>query len=98
MTISIVHDFTTWTKAALVPPIDEYLHFTPSGERYRPILFINDYWNLNKDYVPLNETVGTSGQLFSVLVVLVDQFSCDLQMKVYLAVLRWCVLCLNMLF
>ncbi|KAF0287196.1 Cleft lip and palate transmembrane protein 1 [Amphibalanus amphitrite] len=57
MTISIVHDFTTWTKAALVPPIDEYIHFTPSGERYRPILFINDYWNLNKDYMPINDTM-----------------------------------------
>ncbi|XP_037090687.1 cleft lip and palate transmembrane protein 1 homolog [Pollicipes pollicipes] len=57
MTVSLVHDFTTWTRAALVPPIDEYLQFTPSGERYRPILFINDYWNLNKDYFPLNDTM-----------------------------------------
>jgi len=56
-TVSMVHDFTTWTRAALVPPIDDYVHFTPAGDRYRPILFVNDYWNLNRDYFPLNETL-----------------------------------------
>lgn len=31
------------------------LVFNADGDYY-PILYFNDYWNLNKDYMPLNES------------------------------------------
>merc|ERR1711997_745012 len=36
---------------------DEFVEFTPSFANYKPILYMNDYWNLNKDYQPINDTV-----------------------------------------
>ena len=30
------------------PPIDEFVEFTPSLQNYKPIFYINNYWNLNK--------------------------------------------------
>jgi len=41
------------------PPLDEFVEFTPSMQNYKPILYLNDYWNLNKEYMPINETVKT---------------------------------------
>ena len=41
------------------PPLDEFVEFTPSFVNYKPILYMNDYWNLNKDYTPINDTVKT---------------------------------------
>ncbi len=37
--------------------MDEFVEFTPSYQNYKPILYLNDYWNLNKEYMPINETV-----------------------------------------
>lgn len=37
--------------------MDEFIEFTPSLQHYKPILYLNDYWNLKKDYQPINETV-----------------------------------------
>eukprot|EP00096_Caligus_rogercresseyi_P005412 TRINITY_DN2081_c0_g2_i2.p1 TRINITY_DN2081_c0_g2~~TRINITY_DN2081_c0_g2_i2.p1 ORF type:complete len:633 (-),score=222.07 TRINITY_DN2081_c0_g2_i2:1288-3186(-) len=57
MTINVVNDFTAWTPGSVPPPVDEFVEFTPSLQNYKPILYHNDYWNLNKDYFPLNDTV-----------------------------------------
>ena len=32
------------------------MEFTPSLQQYKPILWLNDYWNLNRDYMPINNT------------------------------------------
>jgi len=32
------------------------VEFTPSLQQYKPILWLNDYWNLNRDYMPINST------------------------------------------
>ena len=32
------------------------MEFTPSLQQYKPILWLNDYWNLNRDYQPINNT------------------------------------------
>lgn len=32
------------------------VEFLPDGLSYYPILFFNDYWNLNQDYMPLNSS------------------------------------------
>ena len=57
ITVNIVCDHTPWVPGQVPPPLDEFVEFTPSMQNYKPILFVNDYWNMNKDYQPLNETV-----------------------------------------
>ncbi|XP_059095522.1 putative lipid scramblase CLPTM1 [Tigriopus californicus] len=57
ITVSVVWDFTPWTPGQVPPPLDEFVEFTPSLQNYKPIMFVNDYWNLNRDYMPLNESV-----------------------------------------
>ncbi|KAK3859918.1 hypothetical protein Pcinc_034001 [Petrolisthes cinctipes] len=59
ITINLVHDFTQWTRGSVPPPLDEYIHFNGAGDRYKPITFINTYWNLMKDYRPINKTTET---------------------------------------
>lgn len=33
------------------------IHFLPGGNTYKPILYTNDFWNMQRDYQPLNNTV-----------------------------------------
>ncbi|OQV13471.1 Cleft lip and palate transmembrane protein 1-like protein [Hypsibius exemplaris] len=58
LTINLVDDRTSWTKGRAPSPLSEYLEFNAAGD-YFPILYFNDYWNLNKDYMPINETTKT---------------------------------------
>jgi len=57
ITVNIVCDHTPWVPGQVPPPLDEFVEFTPSMQNYKPILFVNDYWNMNKDYQLLNDTV-----------------------------------------
>ena len=59
ITINLVNDYTPWVPGQVPPPLDEFVEFTPSFANYKPILYLNDYWNLNKDFQPINETVKT---------------------------------------
>lgn len=59
MTINLVHDFTQWTRGVVPPPLDEYVEFTAAGDKYKPITFLNTYWNLVKDYRAINSTTKT---------------------------------------
>ena len=59
ITVNLVNDYTPWTPGQVPPPLDEFVEFTPSMQNYKPILYLNDYWNLNKEYMPINETVKT---------------------------------------
>ena len=56
ITLAFVEDYTPWQRGQIPQPLDEYVHFTDNGKSYWPILYYNDYWNLNKDYMPINET------------------------------------------
>uniref|UniRef100_A0A1I8FTN5 Cleft lip and palate associated transmembrane protein 1 n=1 Tax=Macrostomum lignano TaxID=282301 RepID=A0A1I8FTN5_9PLAT len=56
LTISLIDDHTPWTPGSLPPPLDEYVQFHPPTNEYYPILYYNDYWNLNSDYMPVNDT------------------------------------------
>jgi len=56
LTINLVDDHTPWTKNGVPPPLDEYIQFLSSSNHYYPILYFNEYWNLNKDFMPINET------------------------------------------
>jgi len=40
------------------------VEFLPDGLSYYPILYFNDYWNLNQDYMPINSS--TKSVLFSI--------------------------------
>jgi len=56
LTVNVVYDYTPWTPGQVPPPLDEFVEFTPSLQQYKPILWLNDYWNLNRDYQPINSS------------------------------------------
>uniref|UniRef100_A0AAG5CW65 Uncharacterized protein n=1 Tax=Anopheles atroparvus TaxID=41427 RepID=A0AAG5CW65_ANOAO len=56
LTINLVTDQTNWVKGSVPPPLDEYIKFLPGGQTYLPIVFCNDYWNMMRDYQPINHT------------------------------------------
>ncbi|XP_030383372.1 cleft lip and palate transmembrane protein 1 homolog [Scaptodrosophila lebanonensis] len=56
LTINLVVDQTNWAQGSVPPPLDEYVRFVDSGKTYLPIVFVNDYWNLQREYFPINHT------------------------------------------
>nr|CAH7754683.1 unnamed protein product [Callosobruchus chinensis] len=56
-TLNVVTDQTAWTYGQVPAPLDQYIKFTDDGKLYRPILFANDFWNMARDYKPLNDTL-----------------------------------------
>lgn len=56
LTLNLVTDQTNWVKGTVPQPLDEYVMFDAEGKTYYPILFINDYWNMLRDYQPINST------------------------------------------
>ncbi|XP_078287151.1 putative lipid scramblase CLPTM1 [Rhinoraja longicauda] len=59
LTVHIVDDHTSWAMGAVPPPLDQYVKFDPVSADYYPIIYFNDYWNLQKDYFPINESLDT---------------------------------------
>ncbi|XP_055519649.1 putative lipid scramblase CLPTM1 [Leucoraja erinacea] len=57
LTVHIVDDHTSWAMGAVPPPLDQYVKFDPVSADYYPIIYFNDYWNLQKDYFPINESL-----------------------------------------
>lgn len=59
MTINLIDDHTPWVKGSVPAPLDEYIDFLDKGPakgKYNPILFFNEYWNLNSEYMPINHS------------------------------------------
>lgn len=56
LTINLVTDQTNWMMGSVPPPLDEFIYFLPDGKQYKPAVFLNDYWNMMRDYVPINKT------------------------------------------
>ncbi|CAH1174120.1 unnamed protein product [Phaedon cochleariae] len=56
VTINLVTDQTLWTYGSVPPPLDQYIRFTEDGHFYKPVLFPNDFWNMARDYKPLNDS------------------------------------------
>jgi len=54
ITISICYDQTAWPRGKIPPPLDRVVHFARGG--YKPIVYLNDWWNLQSDYQPINKT------------------------------------------
>ncbi|KAG7278354.1 hypothetical protein CRUP_024599 [Coryphaenoides rupestris] len=59
LTINIVDDHTAWVKGSVPPPLDQHVKFDAVSGDYYPIVYFNDYWNLQKDYYPINDTLQT---------------------------------------
>ncbi|XP_026690404.2 putative lipid scramblase CLPTM1 [Ciona intestinalis] len=57
LTINLVDDHTPWTKGKIPSPLDKMIHFDAAGMTYEPIVYLNDYWNLLRDFTPINDTV-----------------------------------------
>jgi len=58
ITLNLVDDHTPWQKSAVPPPLNEYVEFDKVSGKYYPIIFLNDYWNLHEDYMPINSTLS----------------------------------------
>lgn len=56
ITVNVIVDQTNWVQGGVPPPLDEYVKFVQNGHTYLPIVFINDYWNLQREYFPINDT------------------------------------------
>ncbi|KAL3320641.1 Cleft lip and palate transmembrane protein 1 like protein [Cichlidogyrus casuarinus] len=56
ITINLIEDYTPWTKGSLPSPLAENVQFYEPTNQYYPIVYLNDYWNLNEDYYPINQT------------------------------------------
>ncbi|XP_076306429.1 putative lipid scramblase CLPTM1 [Tachypleus tridentatus] len=56
ITINIIDDHTAWVQGHVPPPLDEYIDFEPTTGKYYPVVFLNDYWNLMREYQPINKT------------------------------------------
>uniref|UniRef100_A0A6Q2WXP9 CLPTM1 regulator of GABA type A receptor forward trafficking n=1 Tax=Esox lucius TaxID=8010 RepID=A0A6Q2WXP9_ESOLU len=59
LTINMVDDHTPWVKGSVPPPLDQHVKFDAVSGDYYPIVYFNDYWNLQKDYYPINESLLT---------------------------------------
>ncbi|XP_054158677.1 putative lipid scramblase CLPTM1 [Oppia nitens] len=57
LTINIIDDHTPWVRGSVPVPLDEFVEFEPTTGKYYPIVYVNDYWNLMRDYMPINDTV-----------------------------------------
>lgn len=56
ITINLITDQTNWVQGAVPPPLNEFVTFLDGGHTYLPVVYYNDYWNLLRDYQPINKT------------------------------------------
>eukprot|EP00914_Ancora_sagittata_P012788 GHVO01024662.1.p1 GENE.GHVO01024662.1~~GHVO01024662.1.p1 ORF type:complete len:301 (+),score=41.14 GHVO01024662.1:65-904(+) len=57
LTINLIDDHTPWTRGSVPAPLDEFISFVDDTDFYYPVVYFNDYWNLNQDYMPINDTI-----------------------------------------
>ncbi|XP_051155513.1 putative lipid scramblase CLPTM1 [Leptopilina boulardi] len=56
-TINFVVDQTNWVPGQVPPPLNEYIEFSLGGSVYKPVVYFNDFWNMQRDYHPLNDSI-----------------------------------------
>lgn len=56
LTISLVFDRTAYTRGSIPPQLDSHYKFDANGNYY-PIMWINEFWLLRENLMPLNDTV-----------------------------------------
>ncbi|XP_024947156.1 cleft lip and palate transmembrane protein 1 homolog isoform X2 [Cephus cinctus] len=57
LTVNMITDQTAWVQGQVPPPLDEHIYFLPGGMQYKPVIYLNDFWNMQRDYQPLNDTI-----------------------------------------
>ncbi|XP_017881744.1 cleft lip and palate transmembrane protein 1 homolog [Ceratina calcarata] len=57
LTVNLVTDQTNWVYGQVSPPLDTYIQFLPGEKFYKPVIYMNDFWNMQRDYQPLNNTI-----------------------------------------
>nr|XP_034174735.1 cleft lip and palate transmembrane protein 1 homolog [Osmia lignaria] len=57
LTLNLVTDHTNWVYGQVPPPLDTYIYFLPGEKYYKPVIYLNDFWNMQRDYQPLNDSV-----------------------------------------
>ncbi|KAK2191759.1 hypothetical protein NP493_46g04029 [Ridgeia piscesae] len=56
LTLNLIDDHTPWQQGSVPSPLNEYIQFLPESNKYQPVLFYNEYWNLNSEYMPINSS------------------------------------------
>lgn len=56
ITVNFVTDFTAWVQGTVPSPLNDFVSFSPTGDFYKPVVFYNEFWNLLRDYQPINAT------------------------------------------
>lgn len=57
ITVNLVYDGSQFIPGQVPEPLNKYIQFNESGTGYYPVLYLNDYWNLAQEYMPLNNTM-----------------------------------------
>ncbi|KAK3263237.1 hypothetical protein CYMTET_27944 [Cymbomonas tetramitiformis] len=57
ITINIVDDFSTYPGSGIPPQLKDHLVLEPSSGHYYPTIFMNDFWLLKENWVPINDTL-----------------------------------------
>uniref|UniRef100_A0A5K3EZ59 Cleft lip and palate transmembrane protein 1 n=1 Tax=Mesocestoides corti TaxID=53468 RepID=A0A5K3EZ59_MESCO len=56
LTVNLIDDHTPWVRGSVPSPISDYIKWYEPTNQYYPAVYINDFWNLNEEYMPVNET------------------------------------------
>ncbi|OAF68011.1 hypothetical protein A3Q56_04249 [Intoshia linei] len=69
VTVNLLSDFTPWQKQSVPAPLSNCtdkniiisfyldLKFDDENKVFMPVMYLNDYWNLNEDYQIINDTL-----------------------------------------
>jgi hypothetical protein len=75
LTINLVDDHTRWVPGSIPQPMDKYIEFDVDTGGYFPILYLNDYWNLAQEYMPINDTTPTVAVTLSFVPITMFKFN-----------------------
>jgi hypothetical protein len=75
LTINLVDDHTRWVPGSIPQPMDKFVEFDFESGGYFPILYINDYWNLAQEYMPLNDTTPSISITLSFMPITMFKFN-----------------------
>ncbi|VDL19253.1 unnamed protein product [Hymenolepis diminuta] len=79
LTVNLVDDHTSWIRGNIPSPLNEHIRWYEPTNQYYPVVYINDFWNLNEEYMPINET--TPELTFSLTVAPLSLFKWQLYLS-----------------
>jgi len=83
MTMNLVDDYTSYKNRMVPPQVLPHLHElrTPSGGKYFPVVFFNDFWLLRDKYIRINDTVTTLPLTMTVAPINLFKWQMTMQME-----------------